>query len=161
MKNRKPQVNTTDSTREAILKLLDKGFDASEIADLLGSVSYTSVKRVVKAIKAARSKSPEAIKEYKDSYAYTEPNWIWAKAKFNIEGEEIETSIKTPDGSSSSEVMLMALIKQNKELLAELKLLRELLEGELKNINEALTTILDCWGADTEDRKKWMQTRKE
>lgn len=71
MKNRKPQVNTTDSTREAILKLLDKGFDASEIADLLGSVSYTSVKRVVKAIKAARSKSPEAIKEYKDSYAYT------------------------------------------------------------------------------------------
>lgn len=51
MKDRKLQVNTTDSTREAILKLLDKGFDAVEIAGILGSVSYTSVKRVVKAIK--------------------------------------------------------------------------------------------------------------
>ena len=81
--------------------------------------------------------------------------------KFNIEDEEIEKPIETPDGSSSSETMLMALIEQNKALLAESKLLRELLEDELKNINAALTTILDCWGADTEDRKKWMQTRKE
>lgn len=161
MIDKKTQVATTDSAREAILKLLDKGCDATEIADILSNISYTSVKRVVKAIKAARSNSPEAIKEYKDSYAYTEPNWIWAKAKFNLEGEKIEESIEAPNECSSYKVMLAALIEQNKALLAESKLLRELLEGELKHINEALTTILDCWGADTEDRKKWMQTRKE
>lgn len=146
---RKQQVATTDSMREVVLKLFDKGCNATEISNVL-EISYTSIKRIIDAIETARSKDPEIIKAYKDSYSYTEPNWNWAKAKFNIvESEEPEE----PEEECNTCFDIPTLVKQNEILLVETRLLRELLEGELKKVNTALTTILECWGADTEDRK--------
>lgn len=145
----------SDNQKIGIVKLWEKKLSNKEISQVL-SVNESTVggfTYILNAIKDGREESLR--KAFNASQTQGRVKRIcdyvgYDYSEFLDQPKVEETTVKTSENSAMLSEQNSLLTEQ----LAELREIEQILTTQCSAINQALTKILECWGADIEDRKK-------
>lgn len=146
----------SENQKIGIVKLWEKKLSDKEISQVLdinestvGGFTY-----ILNAIKEGRDESIR--KAFNASQTQGRVKWIcdyvgYDYRKLLLNQPKVE---ETTAGTSENRNTLSMQDSTFAEQLAELREIKSTLATQCSAINQALTKILECWGADIEDRKK-------
>ena len=131
----------TDEMRDKIYEEYQKGNNSYKVAYMFG-VSQSTVSRVIRTAEVMKNGDENQQKEFTGTFYYVPSTWDWAQRRFASQKEEPCASYPQVNSKLEEDMTV-----------TEIRELKNMLERHLTAVNTALTTILECWGVDSNERK--------